>query len=305
MDDSVWRTVLVIIGALVFLFSYSILALAYWKRDYPPLKSKQLSIVYCSVISGTFWWIGNLQAHSIVRPVGILQYCALWAVLLQYVLGVSLYLTLFTMRILRLYFILVRGCEPKGFLFWGVLISFHSPSVLVGIVSVVFPDRFGALKAEEVAGLGLVCNLPFSVYKYLMFGNTFIQILLILYLNKQIMSIRRAFNEFCENMYAFGALFVILCLNLGLHFGLQTTNIGKVFISLSNLIGANTMLFVVLGPLWGCIRYPREYLAQWKAGLRTEQLPTPLLYGIRSDSVVSVSPSLIEHIKSLESLRTA
>jgi hypothetical protein len=190
-----------------------------------------------------------------------------------------------------MYFILVLGRDPKGCKFWGILISFFAPSILLGLLAVALPNQILTVTPQIYPGheeVGPFCYVPFKPYKLIMFGNTFLQLLLVLYLNKKVMDIRPAFNEFKENQLAFWILLTMLSASFGLNFGAHQVWYGKMIISFANLIASNVLVWVILAkPVWGCYRYPKEYLAQWKTGLRDENLPPQLLYGVRMNSILS------------------
>jgi hypothetical protein len=137
-----WKLVVLAIGITVFLLGYLAIGFAFLNREFAPLKAKQLPVLLLALISATCWWMGTLQALGVIQQTGIFRYCLLWGVWLQTVLGVQLHLTIYTFRILRLYYILVQVWTPTGFLFWTLVLSVWAPSLIMGMLPIFMPGRF-------------------------------------------------------------------------------------------------------------------------------------------------------------------
>jgi hypothetical protein len=281
-----WKLMVLGTGLLIFTMGYIAIGIAFWNRDYPPLKAKQIPVIFLSLVSATCWWTGSVQAYGIIQQTGIFRFCLLWGIWFQTVVGVQLHIAIYTFRILRLYFILVLGLTPTGFVFWSLVLSVWFPSIVMGFLPVAFPGKYFSTGPIPIRGFEdgtPTCDYFDPIYSNLLMLWALYGLLLLLFLNFKVSRVRAAFNEYNENKYGLLVLYLVLIVNFILGFGSQNFTWGQILMASNQLMASNSLFwFTMFKPLKGFLFRKKEFLAEW--GLREEKLPEALLYGVNQSS---------------------
>ncbi|KAI8914464.1 hypothetical protein EDD86DRAFT_199398 [Gorgonomyces haynaldii] len=260
-------------------------------RDYPPIKAKQLNVMTIAVFSCFCWWIGDTISLGTFESFGSVIYCPLWVVIFQVVFGIQLYLTVFTFRLLRLYFILVRTKSPEGLLFWSVIALSFVPSFVMGLIPIFMPGKLISVNPVP-AGITLSCEVTSFPYYVALFLPIFIQISFIGFLNFKVAFIRRSFNEFQETKISFIISVLVVIVGFFLRmYKYQDTIPGKLALSFGELIAAMSLFWATMyKPLYGLLFNKEGHLKEWQRGLKDEKLPSDLRYSEHEEYRLSVLP---------------
>jgi hypothetical protein len=136
-----------------------------------------LHAVALSLVAATFWCIGNLQSlqvFDLANP--FWSNCGWWVLWAQLMLGISLYLNVMIFRLYRLVFLIVLSIEPKGFKFWGPVIVFYIPIVILALALLIFPGQF--MTVTPILNNGsLECSFPNMGYLGLTYLTVLVQMI--------------------------------------------------------------------------------------------------------------------------------
>ncbi|KAI8914467.1 hypothetical protein EDD86DRAFT_199402 [Gorgonomyces haynaldii] len=281
------QAIIVGFGAACYCLSYASVLISMWSK-YPPLKARQLPVLLMGTIVGTIWFIGTLAATPAINQVGIFSFCPLYMIWFQVTFGVSLLLLLLNFRLLRLYYIIVLIKKPQGWSFYGILFINYLPTLAVSVWSAIAP--LGSLVSTnpgKIAGLEKpVCHFVLQPFKFALFGSVALQLLSMLYLNYKLTYIRKAFNEYKENRFAIAVAVFCLFFNLAIQgLGFNGANWARTSIVVSQVLAGNIMVWSSLfKPLRGYFFDYEGHLKYWADGLKMEGLPTPLRYGVSSET---------------------
>ena len=275
---------------------FSVLGFCYLKSDYTPFKAKQLSALFLGTFFCSIWGLGTLHALGFLPyTVPIFSYCALYMVWFQTVFGVNAFGGILSYRLLRLYYILVLTKPAGGPKFWGFLFFQWSPSLGLALYSLVSKDLIPVRAIPNPTYLD--CFFLSGTFKYLLYIALAFQFIFIFWTNYQISSITsKSFNEFKENQRCLTLFVIILIANLilnALHF--WESRPWAFIILFSALLVPIMFIFTSLAsPLRGYWMDREGYLREFERGIRSEQLPKDLKYGVASDSLGSGGRSTVK-----------
>ncbi|KAI8914470.1 hypothetical protein EDD86DRAFT_87423 [Gorgonomyces haynaldii] len=283
-----WKVSILVSGVIVLGLTWLAMIFALIWRDYPPLKSKQLDILCVALIASTCWWIGIVFSFGTFEGIPFFSSCVFWDVWMQSVFGAQLYISTFSMRMLRLYYVLIRHKTPseQPLRFYGTLGLFYLPSCILAILPIIWP---GKLITVEPVLVPLVYACDFNIGYVAAFEVwLLIHISYLLYLNWKLSQIRKAFNEFRElqiALYAF--IFLIFLEVVGYVLNFKDTTHGKIILSLMEAVTAVWLVLVpILPPIYGFIFDKEGYYETWRQGLLDEDLPKALKYDESSNAAV-------------------
>lgn len=264
-----WKLALISVTVPMLMVSYILVCLGFYFRAYAPLKAKQMPILLLALISATFWAGGNMQQIGFLKG-PLFDYCVLWSVWFQLVLGFNLFLSILTLRMLRLHFILVRAELPTGTRFWLIQALLFLPVLIMGIIPTIFPDRFVTSVPLILLNGDNVCSFTSVYYRFGMYACSVLQIILLVFLNISVRRVNKAFNEHSDSRVCLTGAIVVLLINVILVVtGIQKTAIGQIFGFGSQAIGVNYFFISMLGPpVYGLLFKREEYLTDWNEKLR-------------------------------------
>ncbi|KAI8914472.1 hypothetical protein EDD86DRAFT_216664 [Gorgonomyces haynaldii] len=259
-----WRWTALIIGSLILLLTFATLGLSYRLQEYPPMRAKQLNIITLALLATTFWWIGQNQSLGLFDDVPLFSSCWFWSIFVQFVLGIQLHAFVFTLRMLRLFFIFVWQEKPHCPLFWFILIVFQIPVWIMALLPLGLPDKLISVYGQ-FDGVTMACQVMSDGYIVMLYVAIAAQILFLTYITYKVSKVSRVFSEFFETAIAISIAVFFLAMTFILYVaGGYNTIGGKIFLSLSTLIAAVSLFWATLGPvLYGYYFRYDEYLEKW------------------------------------------
>ncbi|KAJ3365890.1 hypothetical protein HDU91_002045 [Kappamyces sp. JEL0680] len=289
-SDDTATTLGFVLTATVFVLGFgAIFFCLCFKNSYVPFKSKQPEALLMGFVFALVWSVSNLQAIRFIDPTGFFSHCSLFLVWGQVTFGGVAFMSVLGFRLQRLYYILVLGRDPSGLVFWGTIVFWWMPSLVLAVLTVLFPGRFTTELPIVVQGVDNndpFCEFVNAPFKFACYGCGALQLLVLFYYNWRIARIRKAFNEFKENQIALGILTALLLINVGLNvISITASSWGGLAVQLSVLVIALSFLVVSLGqPMAGFLFRRKEYLDEFKRGLRDDSIPTALMYDVAHSS---------------------
>lgn len=108
--------------------------------------------------------------------------CVWWIMGSQVALGISLYLSVMTFRLYRLYVLIVLRKTPTGIWFYGKIFATWLPMGLLSCVPLIFPEQL-VTSVPVVRRSGLTCDIPSDAYLYIAYIVVIIQLLICYVMN--------------------------------------------------------------------------------------------------------------------------
>ncbi|KAI8914471.1 hypothetical protein EDD86DRAFT_87424 [Gorgonomyces haynaldii] len=284
-----FQIAVIVVEMFVYALSCAAFALVWRNRDYAPFKSKQLPLLTIGLVAGFFWSVGTMEGVGILTLDG----CVFWTVFLQYCFGVHLYLTVFIVRLLRLYWVMIR-LEGPDLLHHCLIALSWVPSLIMGIVAAAMGSD--AITPNPVfKGITKVCIYNWGPLFAFLFIWTLLQLVVLAYLNHRLISVKKAFNEYRETRWALLVMSVTVLVIFALKMaGAPKSIAGKVIICFIQMISAISLFWSSFGwTLYGFFFYKDQQLEEWKRSFRDDYLP--------SDFKSSVDLSVPEKTQSIVS----
>ncbi|KAI8326528.1 hypothetical protein GQ54DRAFT_307515 [Martensiomyces pterosporus] len=219
---------------------------AFTQRSYPPLKSRNLPIMYLLYISMVCWFVGSIYVnHSSYMPKSWLICVATFS-WLRMSLGVYLFFALFQIRVYFYISIFIWRRAARGKLLWALIAYQSVLSLAYAIVAAVLPKDLG----YEYYADSYTCMNHNAIY-YVGIGLVVFQFAVSLGLTFKARKINSRFNEFREFVviltFTFVAGVISICTRMirGLHDRRSTVD---VLDTVAQFIPTQAYFFVVLGP---------------------------------------------------------
>ncbi|KAI8923494.1 hypothetical protein BC831DRAFT_403695 [Entophlyctis helioformis] len=263
--------VLIFIGIAVLLLDWTAMIIALANSSYAPLRAKQLGLVALSLASGTLWFVGSLQGNNLLVCTGIMSYCVVWAVFVQIILGLQVYVGSILLRLYRLYRVIVQKLPARGwdYALWSA--SFFAPSIACSIVAFVLPAEY--VNSFREATQACHFNPTFKIF-LIVFGSIGVGVTgwFMWVLSRKVPL--KSFNEYRENrtlflvyLYAL-AVYMVVNISGGNNYlwGVMATCSTILFITHVNL------WIVLYKPLKGFLFYHDAHLEEFRAGLSVTEM---------------------------------
>ncbi|KAI8909219.1 hypothetical protein EDD86DRAFT_247478 [Gorgonomyces haynaldii] len=264
--SNLWKQSVLFGAGTIYMLGLLAFAFLFANRNYPPIKAKQIELLFGVYIFGGIWQVGVLHALGAIDWVGIFNTCIFWDIWVQCFIGNMGFLTLLHYRMNRLYCVLVDTKAPKGFKFWFANTMVFVPSLIVCTwISLKPPGSVMPISPLDTSH-GCTCD-PF--FKYLLFCVLAALVIWMSILNIKLYHIAKPFNEVRENNHAFLISALCLCTVITMSmFKIVGTLTGNTIVIVLQMICFHIVVWFPLAkPFWGCYAYPKRYLQEWQAVL--------------------------------------
>jgi hypothetical protein len=167
----------------------------------------------------------------------------------------------------------------------------------MNIIPIALPGRFFSTLPVPIKGFedgDLTCDYYDPVFSNMQYFWILWALGFLLFLNYKVSRVRKAFNEYSENKYALLLLCLLLIVMFALGMGSQNFRAGQIAIVMVQLVTSNALFwFTMYKPIVGFLFRREAYLFEWRRGLRDENLPSALLYGVPQSSTAAYLSSAL------------
>ncbi|RKP24985.1 hypothetical protein SYNPS1DRAFT_16323, partial [Syncephalis pseudoplumigaleata] len=248
------RFIICAVSAAVYGVGILALLIAFYNHKYPLLKAKHLPLLTISHIGAIMWNVGFLHASNFLVLPASIDYCALWDVWIQWVLGVMLLSGVLILRLYSLYRVFVQRKSATTKELGVVSAYYYAPIIACAVVFTALP-RFGA----SYNPVARKCKVD-PVYHGTAFGFVLIALMGLGWLTYKLRGIRRSFNEFKELRIGFFLVLLVFSVNaLLVMTRLSQSLLSRYILAALNVLAGNLYFWLTLGrPLYGCL-FRRQY----------------------------------------------
>ncbi|PIA15250.1 hypothetical protein COEREDRAFT_9631 [Coemansia reversa NRRL 1564] len=254
---------IIVLGTM---YAVEFIALCYqlYNRDYPPLKAKNVPVMFSLYFGGVAWFCGDVFTSGLVhlRHNSVLQSCRFTAVCLRVCAGAFYVSSGFALRCYSLYHVFYKGKAYRG---KTALLTFGLPIltiVIFGVISLLVPETM-TLRYEEIMDLcyfnkGYVC-IVLSVI-WIIWAYT-------AYMSWKMRKIPFCFNEKIEITTSYVILFIVVIMNTVciLVIPVYAASLGwRTALLYTNHVGASVGYWIIMFECtYNCIFHREDYLQYW------------------------------------------
>ncbi|ORX65743.1 hypothetical protein DL89DRAFT_97047, partial [Linderina pennispora] len=265
VDTVIIITVASMYGATLFVLLY-----AWWNRNYPPIRRKNLLATTAMYITAALWLVGDIVTNGHVHLVGPFKYCIIWSawfrMLFCYVNGCFVMI-----RLYALYRVFVQSRPSHSVSYWAPLIVLAVPILAFCIT----PTALDKMKIAYYIQSVELCNYT-DPFRY-----TFMALMWLIWLTNLILmilirKIQPSFREHHESFIISGAAIVNLVIttvvnvtNPTFALDLKLRSINTIFDCIGSILAP---WIIIIFPCYQCFFHHHEYLRMWLDKLRADGL---------------------------------
>ncbi|RKP15124.1 hypothetical protein BJ684DRAFT_7485, partial [Piptocephalis cylindrospora] len=258
------RQVIYIAFTVLYGLGFIALILAFWHRQYPPLKVKHLPLLSTAYVASFLWFIGVMQTNGFFTYNGPWSLCILWGVWVQWIFGLCLVLGVLTLRLYTLFHVFVRRRAISDQRFILPFLIAGTPVLGVGFFSLFAPPIW----TDYLDPIHGDCRFnPYFSLVLLIFTVFFL--LILGWFTWALRGIRQGFNEFNETRIGYLLYVITFLLNGTFILKRWTFHLwGKYILVIVDLLVGNIYFWLVITPpLFGCLFRREAYLMRFVLAL--------------------------------------
>ncbi|KAJ1949334.1 hypothetical protein FBU59_001188 [Linderina macrospora] len=243
---------------------------AWWNRNYPPLRAKNLPLATMMWVGAFGWFIGSAVSNGLVDIEGVWRHCIFPAVWIR--IGFGYMFTCSSLfRIYLLDRIFVQRRSTQGVRFHLPIFVFLAAVIIFCIISTVLPDYMTVIYLDKFKSCHYV-----APYRFICLGIVASLWSLVAFLVWRIRNIHTAFNERIETIViAVMALStdieMIVVHIVYLHYA-QNRAVRSMAVMFDLTMGCTASFILLVYPVYQCIFHRDEYLQKWLLKLSIDGL---------------------------------
>ncbi|KAI7833624.1 hypothetical protein BX661DRAFT_177244 [Kickxella alabastrina] len=263
----------IIVISTKYFLEFFVFCFMLYNRNYPPLKVKNVPIMFSLYFGGFTWFLGDIFTGGLVHLYGnpVLTSCRFTVIWCRACLGAFYITSLFGLRTYALYHVFVKGKAFKGPVF---IIGFSvtvSSILLFAIISTVLPEDMTAIYEPLLDVCFPNKNFIIATLVIIWMIWTFVAAM-----TWGIRHVTFSFSEHVEILSSFSILFIISAMNTVCLFVINIYTASLVWRNLlvyTNHVGASVAFWVVMGvPTYNCMFNREEYLQYWIAIIKEDAM---------------------------------
>ncbi|KAJ1642439.1 hypothetical protein LPJ64_005713 [Coemansia asiatica] len=263
------------IAILSTMYGIELIALCYqlYNRNYPPLKVKNVPIMFSLYLGGISWFLGDIFTGGLVHlnKSSVLRNCKFTLIWCRACIGAYYVTLMFALRCYSLYHVFYKGKAFTGkialFATGGTVLAI----VLFGIISTLVPTHLTTYYEE-------ILDMCYTTKSYI------ISVLLVIWaiwgfvaiMCWRMRNIHFTFNERVEIMSTFVVILIVSILNTIclLVVPVYPASLAwRTILLYFNHVGASTVYWIVMYvPTYNCMFNREVYLQEWISTLKADSM---------------------------------
>ncbi|KAJ2392859.1 hypothetical protein GGI23_005135 [Coemansia sp. RSA 2559] len=263
-------TAVIAVGSALFGITFLFIATAWFRREFRPIRAKNLPMVTILFITGLLWFIGDIPMNGHVMLRGAFSNCKEWNIWVR-VLFCFWYTTGLIVRCYALDRVFNQNKPTRG-------IAYYAPSAILilfylgySIVTEAMPNKLTIGYNSEIE----VCTTS-KGYVYVTVGILWVNWLIFIFMVIRLRNIQSTFNEFYESLFilAFGIAAMIKTSVVHFTRPRYPLILGyRVAETIGDAAICNGVILVIIAyPVIRSVYRYKEYERKWLLRLRTDGL---------------------------------
>ncbi|KAJ2398720.1 hypothetical protein GGI23_003076 [Coemansia sp. RSA 2559] len=263
-------TAVIAVGSALFGITFLFIATAWLRREFRPIRAKNLPMVTILFIMGLLWFIGDIPMNGHVLLKGAFSSCKEWSIWVH-VLFSFWYTTVLVLRCFALDRVFNQNKPTRG-------IAYYAPSAILflfylgySIVTQVIPDKLT---------VGYNSDLEICVrtkgYQYVTVGVMWVNWLIFIIMMVRLRNIPQTFNEIYESLLicALGVAGMVKTSIVHFTHPMYPLILGyRVAETIGDAVICNGVILVIIAyPVIRSVVGSKEYEGEWIMRLRTDGL---------------------------------
>ncbi|KAJ1745354.1 hypothetical protein LPJ58_006200, partial [Coemansia sp. RSA 1591] len=263
-------TAVIAIGSAMFGVTFLFLAVAWLKRNFHPIRAKNLPLTTAMFIAGVLWFVGDIPMNGHVLLKGSFSNCKEWNIWVR-VLFCFVYTTALISRCYALDRVFIQNRPTRGLIY-------YLPTVLLLAFVLGYSIVTEALSSKLTIGYDKELELCSTTkgYVYVTLSLLWVNWLIIIFMMIRLRNIQSTFNEFYEFLFicAFGiAAMVKTNVVHYTHPKYPLVRGYRIAETLGDAFVINAIILIIIAyPVVMSIWQPHEYEHTWLLRLRTDGL---------------------------------
>ncbi|KAJ1799001.1 hypothetical protein LPJ59_002129 [Coemansia sp. RSA 2399] len=263
-------TAVIAVGSALFGITFLFIATAWLRREFRPIRAKNLPMVTTLFITGLLWFVGDIPTNGHVLLNGVFSNCKEWNAWVH-VLFSFWYTTVLVIRCFALDRVFNQNKPTRG-------IAYYAPSAILilfylgySIATQVMPDK---LTVGYNSDLG-ICVMT-NGYQYVTVGVMWVNWLVFIIMMVRLRNIPQSFNEIYESLLICALGVAGMVKTSVIHFTQPAYPLilgYRVAETIGDVIICNGVILVIIGyPVIRSLVRSEEYESKWIMRLRTDGL---------------------------------
>ncbi|KAJ2474586.1 hypothetical protein IWW56_005810 [Coemansia sp. RSA 2131] len=263
-------TAVIAVGSAMFGVTFLFLVVAWLKRNFRPIRAKNLPLTTALFIAGVLWFVGDIPMNGHVLLKGSFSNCKEWNIWVR-VLFCFVYTTALISRCYALDRVFIQNRPTHGLIY-------YLPTVLLLAFVLVYSIVTEAMSSKLTIGYAKELELCSTTegYVYVTLSLLWVNWLIIIFMMIRLRNIQSTFNEFYEFLFicAFGIAAMIKTNVVHYtHPKYPLVRGYRIAETLGDAFVINAIILIIIAyPVVMSMWQPHEYEHKWLLRLRTDGL---------------------------------